>query len=297
MWSRSIPAPHNYYFKELEIIGLIEVVIMCNKNMLVCAERTQCQSRYRAFTLVELLVVISIIALLLSILMPSLQKARQSAQTVVCKSNLKQMGYGFLLYSEDNNGYMPPSWLAFNGDATKNNFMPILSKYFGDKQKTTHGAFYDKGVAGNKVWMCPNFKKLDDFAANPTCIYSYAMNLHQSFNFDYSSLSNCYKAINNRVKRTNVDDPNFWAPLVKSMEIKRPSEKILVSDAAGWHVEFNFSSFNLVISDPAVRHNKKVNVLLSDMSVSQDVRNYIGIGGFKIHPNIFPSSMPSWYQR
>lgn len=62
------------------------------------------------FTLVELLVVISIIALLLAILMPSLQKAREQARAVVCRSNLKQQYLGHLLYTEDNNGYFFYSW-------------------------------------------------------------------------------------------------------------------------------------------------------------------------------------------
>ena len=64
----------------------------------------------RGFTLVELLVVISIIALLLSILMPSLAKVREQAKTVVCLSNLHQWGMIFGLYTNDNNGYFNRGW-------------------------------------------------------------------------------------------------------------------------------------------------------------------------------------------
>ncbi len=63
----------------------------------------------KGFTLIELLVVIAIIALLLSIMMPSLRLAKQSAKGVVCRSNLKQLALASVLYAEDNNGEVVPS--------------------------------------------------------------------------------------------------------------------------------------------------------------------------------------------
>ena len=60
-----------------------------------------------AFTLVELLVVISIIAILLAILMPSLQAARNQARRIICGSNVKQMGLGLVTYANQNDNKMP----------------------------------------------------------------------------------------------------------------------------------------------------------------------------------------------
>jgi prepilin-type N-terminal cleavage/methylation domain-containing protein len=61
----------------------------------------------RGFTLVELLVVISIIALLLSILMPSLSMARDQSKKVACMGRMKQIQLGFLMYSDNNSGKLP----------------------------------------------------------------------------------------------------------------------------------------------------------------------------------------------
>lgn len=61
-----------------------------------------------AFTLVELLVVIGIIAILIAILLPSLRKARENAMTVQCESNLRQLALAMILYANEQNQWLPP---------------------------------------------------------------------------------------------------------------------------------------------------------------------------------------------
>ena len=61
----------------------------------------------KAFTLVELLVVISIIALLMAIMMPALSKAKELARRSLCKSNLRQQYVACTMYVNDNEGYLP----------------------------------------------------------------------------------------------------------------------------------------------------------------------------------------------
>ncbi|MHB1157855.1 MAG: type II secretion system protein, partial [Phycisphaerales bacterium] len=74
-------------------------------------KRSLCHPRpLHGFTLVELLVVVSIIALLLAVLLPALGKAKRAAKLTVCTSQLHQIGLAFVMYSQDNNNIPPAAW-------------------------------------------------------------------------------------------------------------------------------------------------------------------------------------------
>ena len=67
------------------------------------------RARGSAFTLVELLVVVGIIAVLISLLLPSLTAAREQARTVACLSNLRQIGLAAAIYTAETKGYVLPA--------------------------------------------------------------------------------------------------------------------------------------------------------------------------------------------
>ncbi len=75
---------------------------------------TSHQRKRPAFSLVELLVVIGIIAVLIALLLPSLGRARYEARRVACMSNLRQIGQAFMMYASENKGAFPRTYYLTN---------------------------------------------------------------------------------------------------------------------------------------------------------------------------------------
>src|SRR5689334_17702230 len=104
------------------------------------------------FTLVELLVVIAIIALLISILLPALARARYQAQLVTCNARLQQLATVMHVYAiDDKRGYLP----RFDQPLTGGNLWDVSNPFID--------TFNDKYKIRLKQWFCPLTLEGDDF--------------------------------------------------------------------------------------------------------------------------------------
>jgi len=137
------------------------------------------RNKTRGFTLVELMVVIGIVALLISLLLPALRRAREAAITVQCSARMRQLTTATFMYVNDNRGYLPPiveGYKKFPGNsgdwAGPYSMFPAgttsyLAKYLGNGKGAVNV------LTSGQLFRCPSFDPTDDHLVNWGNSYRY----------------------------------------------------------------------------------------------------------------------------
>lgn len=146
--------------------------------------------RKTGFTLIELLVVIAIISLLMGILLPSLNRARQQAKKIACQSNMRQMGISTQMYLIDSKYKLPPS--SCHMTDPNDYWLRILAKYTGENLLFSCPSDTAKDLVD---WNIPlsgqKDRRLSSFAVNA---------LLDPIQYRYNTGRNMYNNVNN-IKR------------------------------------------------------------------------------------------------
>jgi prepilin-type N-terminal cleavage/methylation domain-containing protein/prepilin-type processing-associated H-X9-DG protein len=240
--------------------------------------RVQVVPRPNGFTLVELLVVIGIIALLISILMPSLSRARKEAQAVQCSSNLRQIGQAVQIYMNQNRGHISRWSNATNWQDPSNPRLMIDPVVLWDK--AYWGVIYAITAKLPKdVFHCPSAalgQKGDGLTFDQGAIYtSYAQNCYGGQNSGFSDAKRQLLFGNADEIALFIRIRGIWQGR-NVARARHTSETIFATDGYESVTDGNGDTFNdwhqWVTPDRTgeyLRHNQKANVLFLDTHVER----------------------------
>jgi prepilin-type N-terminal cleavage/methylation domain-containing protein len=192
-------------------------------------------SRQRGFTLVELLVVIGIIAVLISILLPSLSAARKQAKAVTSLSNLRQIGIGLVQYRIENRGYYPlAAWASLPG-RPRMRWADAIYPYMKNTEVYMSPALDEI----ERQRMNKPFNHTCDPAANPGIIAGKTI-FFGGYGYNWQYLGN---------GRNPAGVPEFFAK--HGAQIRREAETIAVADTDGSkNGGTSFTSEGVYVIDP-----------------------------------------------
>ena len=227
------------------------------------ASRFSLLTSHFSFTLIELLVVIAIIAILASMLLPSLKGARDRAKSIKCVSNLRQLYTGIMFYENDNNGFLPTYSVDTSNDVQR------AATWWWALQNT----YAIKSSAANNVYECPAWRTNATLTSPGADGRVYGMNGYASWRWD-------------------KQNPNGYPPPRLHTDCRYPAETILLHDGfsyfggkpQSWNTD---DQRGLWLNSICVRHANGFNVVYFDGHVGRVVTSdppiywdpYSGVGG------------------
>ena len=210
------------------------------------------KKKQSSFTLIELLVVIAIIAILATLLLPALNKAKEVAKSASCLNNLKQNGLAFFQYSDDNKNMLPLAYYRVSG--TGRSWMRFLTGQKDSYDWTTDSSSY---LGNQNTAVCPSiFPFKYNGTSLPDSIYGAPWLDPNSLHEDY--------------KNTAYLKPDYLRYLLLT-QAKSPSDWMVLCDSLRYHV--NRWQMGWTVGQTAVSgstgaihliHNNKANLLLLD---------------------------------
>ncbi|GMU81172.1 MAG: hypothetical protein AMXMBFR47_10430 [Planctomycetota bacterium] len=237
--------------------------------------------RQSAFTLIELLVVVAIIALLISILLPSLSAAREQGKNAVCLTNLRNMGTALRMYLDDNRSYFPGDhWqLGRNSMIT---WVPRLLKYLNEERKV----YYCPSREADFIWKRAALR----FPFPGYDVHHQALGyepgemplrgelpatLPEYFSYGYNGYGGDWLAnpehfgLGGHTIKGSGDEP--WQAEIPEKRVKNPSDMIAISDSNGdgfWDTWISPERLEFR-AWPGDLHNQGSNFLFADQHVGR----------------------------